>query len=165
MDPDRAAAGLIQIVTQTMDEAVHRGGAWVVCRPGCAECCLGVFSISTSDAHRLQQGLAELTTNDPSRAGRVRQRARLALTASGDDDPCPALDPDTLTCDLYAHRPVPCRTFGPALRFPEGEIRCCELCYTTATPEQIATAAVPISEPHLAELEIEETTVAEALAR
>jgi Fe-S-cluster containining protein len=146
-----------------MDEAVRRGGAWVVCRPGCAECCLGAFAISTADALRLRQGLAELTLADPPRARSLLDRARRALDSSGDDDPCPALDPATQTCDLYAHRPITCRTFGPAIHFPTGEIRCCELCYTSATPEQIAAAAVPLAAPHLEALEIDETTVAKAL--
>lgn len=164
MDASHPPPDLVQIVTQTMDEAVRRGGAWIACRPGCAECCLGAFAISTADARRLQQGLAELTVKDPPRAARVRRRAGVALETSGEDDPCPALDPESQTCDLYHHRPVTCRTFGPALLFPEGEIRCCELCYKGATPQQVAAAAVPISAEHLAELEAEDTTVAEALA-
>lgn len=165
MPQGRPASALIQIVTHTMDEAVRRGGAWIVCRPGCAECCLGSFEISDDDAHRLQQGLAELVASDPSRAARLRQRASTALETSGEDDPCPALDPETRTCDLYNHRPITCRTFGPALRFPEGEIGCCELCYEGSTEDQLAAAAVTITPPHLQALQADGTTVAQALSR
>ncbi|MGC2211355.1 MAG: YkgJ family cysteine cluster protein, partial [Candidatus Korobacteraceae bacterium] len=59
------------------------------------------------------------------------------------DEPCPALDPETLTCDLYAHRPMTCRVFGPPVR-SEGGLGVCELCFTTATAEEIAAAEVPL---------------------
>jgi Fe-S-cluster containining protein len=53
------------------------------------------------------------------------------------DEPCPALDPDTGRCDLYAARPMTCRVFGPPLRSEEG-LGVCELCFQGATAEQIA---------------------------
>ncbi len=56
----------------------------------------------------------------------------------GDNEPCPVLDPTTGTCDLYEHRPIVCRTFGPPMRTPEGDLATCELCYITATTEEIA---------------------------
>ena len=62
--------------------------------------------------------------------------------AIGDNEPCPILDPATGTCDLYEHRPILCRTFGPPMRTPgdNGEINLatCELCFTHATTEEIA---------------------------
>lgn len=56
----------------------------------------------------------------------------------GDTEPCPVLDPTTGTCDLYEHRPIVCRTFGPPMRTPEGDLATCELCYIAATTEEIA---------------------------
>ena len=56
---------LIQIVDAAMAEAARLGGAWVVCEPGCAECCMGPFPITQLDAWRLRQGLAELERRDP----------------------------------------------------------------------------------------------------
>jgi Fe-S-cluster containining protein len=53
------------------------------------------------------------------------------------DDPCPALDPETGLCDLYDTRPMTCRTFGPPVR-SEGGLAVCELCFHGATDEQIA---------------------------
>src|ERR1700686_2508459 len=93
---------LVQIVDQALAEATRRSGSWLVCREGCTQCCHGPFEISQLDAHRLRQGLAELESHDPRRAGAVRERARHAarLTNFTDDDPCPALDPATGTCDL-----------------------------------------------------------------
>jgi Fe-S-cluster containining protein len=62
--------------------------------------------------------------------------------AIGNNEPCPILDPATGTCDLYEHRPILCRTFGPPMRTPgdNGEINLatCELCFTHATTEEIA---------------------------
>ena len=114
---------------------------------------------------RLQKGLSDLKSSDPKRAARVRQRAQQAvkqLSANfpGDpktgilrededaeaafaefanDEPCPALDPETGACDLYDARPMTCRTFGPPVRSgPEEGLAVCELCYHGATDQQVA---------------------------
>ena len=157
---------LVQIVDAAIAEAARRSGPWLACRLGCNECCMGPFAITPLDVRRLRQGLAELDIRDPERAGRVRVRAKesvarisrefpqdpvaTVLTVDGamDQEPCPALDPDTGGCDLYAARPIPCRTFGPALRFgsePDNEsLAVCELCYHGATDRQIANCAVDL---------------------
>jgi Fe-S-cluster containining protein len=67
---------LIQIVDAALADAARRSGDWLVCRPGCTQCCVGVFAIHQLDAVRLQQGLARLEKTDPQRARRVRERAR-----------------------------------------------------------------------------------------
>ena len=48
------------------------------------------------------------------------------------------LDPATGTCDLYAARPVQCRTFGPPMRDEDDHLTVCELCFTDASPEEVA---------------------------
>jgi Fe-S-cluster containining protein len=53
------------------------------------------------------------------------------------DEVCPALDPATGTCDLYAHRPVQCRTFGPPVRDDEGALTVCELCFINAPEDEV----------------------------
>ena len=151
---------LVQIVDAALEDSARRSGPWLACRPGCTQCCIGVFAITQLDAIRLQEGLAELEQQDPERAKRVRQRARAAvrrlragfpgdpstgiLAESGEDfedfandEPCPVLDPKTSTCDLYSARPMTCRVFGPPLR-SEGGLGVCELCFHGATTEQIA---------------------------
>lgn len=156
---------LVQIVDAALAQAAHKSGAWLVCRPGCTQCCFGPFPISQLDAERLRQGLRQFELTDPKRAEDVRDRARASVvrlsahfpgdTATGilnedeealdrftdfaDDEPCPALDPLTGLCDLYAARPMTCRVFGPPVRSgPEGGLGVCELCYHGATDEQIA---------------------------
>jgi Fe-S-cluster containining protein len=155
---DRA---LIQIVDAAMAEAARKSGDWLVCRPGCAFCCMGLFAISQLDALRLQRGLADLAAIDPERAGRVRFRgARAAARISrefpdgtlsailssdfADDDPCPALDIETNTCDLYASRPITCRTFGPPVRCGSESVGICELCFEGATDDEIAACEVEV---------------------
>jgi Fe-S-cluster containining protein len=151
---------LVQIVDAALADSVRRSGPWLACRPGCTQCCIGVFAISQLDALRLQEGLAELDRRDPERAQRVRQRAQAAVRrlqvdfpgdvstgvvaedtaefeAFANDEPCPVLDPETGMCDLYATRPMTCRVFGPPVR-SEGGLGVCELCFQGATPEQIA---------------------------
>jgi len=65
----------------------------------------------------------------------------------GNTEPCPVLDPTTGTCDLYQHRPIVCRTFGPPMRTPEGDLATCELCYITASTEEIATCELDPTVP------------------
>jgi Fe-S-cluster containining protein len=182
MDGDRK---LVQIIDAAHAESAGKAGAWLVCRPGCAACCMGPFAITPLDAVRLRRGLAEL---EPERAARVVERARgsirrlerefpgdttarvLAEDGAADNEPCPALDPATSTCDLYAARPVTCRQFGPPLRFEGEETGVCELCFDGATPEQIEACSVVIGDRGLetrliAELpSAGETLVAYALA-
>ena len=70
---------LIQIVDAALADAARRSGEWLVCRPGCTQCCVGVFAINQLDAARLQQGLADLKQTDPQRARKIRQRARKSI--------------------------------------------------------------------------------------
>ncbi|MGA7375224.1 MAG: YkgJ family cysteine cluster protein [Candidatus Sulfotelmatobacter sp.] len=157
---DRA---LIQIVDSALADATRRSGKWLVCRPGCTQCCIGAFPINQLDAARLRRGLAELDSNAPVRAVAVRARARDAvarlspdfpgdpesgLLDEGDaalrrfsefanDEPCPALDPATGHCELYESRPMTCRVFGPPVRCEDG-LGVCELCFQGATDKEIA---------------------------
>jgi len=171
------ARQLVQIVDAAAAEAVRKGGAWVVCRPGCWQCCIGTFPISQADARRLGEGLAELAARDGERAARIQERAeaflRLEEAGAADEAACPALDPEAGTCDLYAWRPLTCRTFGPAVRWGGAGVGVCELCFEGATEEEIAACAVELDTGELedaVEAEIEErtgvsgaTTVARAL--
>ena len=162
---------LVQIVDTALAEAVRRGGPWIACKPGCSECCLGPFPITQLDALRLRQGLLELQAADPARAARVRERARAATPS--DDEPCPALDPEHGTCDLYAARPLTCRAFGPAIRWNSEAVGVCELCFVGASDDEIAACEVLLDDGGreaalLAELEASglsgETLVASVLA-
>ena len=150
---------LIQIVDSALADVTRRSGAWLVCRQGCTQCCIGVFAINQLDAHRLRRGLEELERSSPARAEHVRARARDAVarltpefpgdpatglldegTASfadfANDEACPALDPVTGSCELYESRPMTCRVFGPPVRSEHG-LGVCELCFHGATDEEI----------------------------
>jgi len=152
--------GFVQIVDAALAEAAGKAGAWLVCKPGCCECCIGPFAISDRDAARLRAGLEELQADDPHRAARLRHRARIAT--GGEDEACPALDPDTGTCDLYAARPFTCRVFGPPIQWGGEAVGVCELCFDGATDEQIAACRVKLAVP---ESELSgDTTVAQAIA-
>ena len=155
---------LIQIVDTAVADAYQRGGHHLVCKPGCSQCCIGVFPIHHQDADRLREGLEALTQQDPAKATRIRARVADSLTRldpwfPGDlaigilsedyeaailfeefanDEPCPVLDLDHGTCDLYEHRPILCRTFGPPMRTEENNLATCELCFIHATTEEIA---------------------------
>ena len=123
-----------------------------------------MFAINQLDAARLRRGLARLAGHDPERAEAVRRRAREAAArlsrdfpgdpltgllgdseeerrrfeTFADEEPCPALDPDEGTCDLYDACPMICRTFGPPVRVEEGGLGVCELCYRGCSEEEVA---------------------------
>ncbi len=161
---DAADRQLLAAVGERMTEGVRRSGEWVVCQAGCTQCCIGPFAISKLDARRLREGLQALAANDAERAEAVRSRAEAylglaapvypgdpvtgelrdesALPDSLDELPCPALDPETGWCDLYAARPITCRTFGPVTIAADRTLQACELCYDGATAEQMAECAV-----------------------
>jgi Fe-S-cluster containining protein len=164
-------SALVQIVDAALASATQRSGQHLACRPGCTQCCHGVFPISQQDAARLREALRALDQSDPQRSSRIRTRTtksfiRLAplfpgdittgildedyedatlfadesKDAIGENEPCPVLDPATGTCDLYAARPIVCRTFGPPMRTLEGDLATCELCFIHASTEEIIAA-------------------------
>jgi len=156
---------LIQIVNSALADSFQKSGKWLACRPGCSQCCHGVFAINQLDAIRLRKGLAELELQDPERAARLRQRARETIARLSEDypgdpvsgvldeddtdeaakrwddfansEPCPVLDPATGKCELYESRPVICRTFGPAMK-TDDELGHCELCFVGASDDEVA---------------------------
>lgn len=171
---------LVQIMDAALADAAVRCGHWLACRPGCNQCCSGVFRIGPLDAERLRAGLAEA---NPEKAEYIRGRVResvLRLTPGypgdthtgilfededslerfedfADDEVCPVLDTVTGTCDLYAHRPMTCRTFGPPVRTADEGFGVCELCFVGAPEEDVAAAELHLPDPAL-EARLEEET-------
>jgi len=141
----------IQILDAALAESVRQSGPWLVCKLGCTECCHGPFPITQLDAVRLRAALAELEISDPRRAVRVlgRSREMVARGEQGEEDPCPVLDPATGGCDLYAGRPVTCRTFGPPVRWGAEPLGICELNFDGASDQKIAACAVDLDVRHL----------------
>lgn len=191
---------LVQIMDAALAEAARRAGLWLACRPGCTQCCHGAFAINALDAARLAAGMGELRASEPGLAAALERRARAWLAEHGAEFPgdaetgrlgeteedgerfdefandaaCPALDPATGRCDVYAWRPMTCRVFGPPVRAADDEgsegLGHCELCFVGATPEQVAACEMPVPHEREAELlaqmpEQGETVVAFALLR
>jgi len=190
---------LVQIMDAALVDAARRAGQWLACKPGCTQCCHGAFSINALDALRLQAGMNVLHAADTSTAEAVRARAHSWIAEHGpafpgnretgilgtsdtdsekfeefaNDAPCPALNPSTGLCDVYAWRPMTCRVFGPPVRSTDADghqgLGHCELCFIGATPEQVAAYEMQI--PHQAEANLleplgsQETVVAFALLK
>jgi Fe-S-cluster containining protein len=186
---------LVQIVDAALADAAQRAGEWLVCKLGCTQCCYGAFAIGALDALRLRTGMDALRAEEPELAAEVERRARNWIAEHGAEFPgdlstgllgdseqererfedfannaaCPALDPATGRCDVYAWRPMTCRVFGPPVRMGDGDaLGHCELCFTGASDEEIAECEMPI--PHELEAELldeigakDETVVALAL--
>jgi Fe-S-cluster containining protein len=167
---------LVQIVGASLARAAEQAGEWLVCRPGCTQCCYGAFAINQLDAARLRVGMRVLRETDPVAAEDIEKRARAWITEFGAEFPgnrdtgrigesdedrerfeefatdaaCPALDPATGLCGVYDWRPMTCRVFGPPVRMEvdvgEEGLGHCELCFNGATPEQVAVCEMPV--PH-----------------
>jgi Fe-S-cluster containining protein len=174
--PIRGDQKLVQIVDAALADVTRRSGDKLACRPGCTQCCIGVFAINQLDAARLQRGLRKLEAEAPERGAAVRERARDAVSrlsgnfpgdaASGilgdseeciqrfenfgNDEPCPALDPQSGLCELYESRPMTCRVFGPPVR-SEGGLGVCELCFQGASSEEIAACEMVADPENLEE--------------
>ena len=191
---------LVRIVDAAWADAARRAGPRLVCRVGCTQCCHGPFAIHALDALRLRSGMEVLRTTDPSVAAAIEGRARAWIAEYGpdfpgdaetgrlgeseeargrfedfaDDAPCPALDPASGRCDLYAWRPMTCRLFGPPVRVEGGSeeqpaLAHCELCFAGAHAAEVAACEMHV--PHDLEAQllgkldtVGDTVVAFALA-
>ena len=175
-------AEFVQIVDAALADAAARSGDWLACRPGCNQCCTGVFRISPLDAERLREGLRKLRQSDPDRAAQIEARAAISIVRLsdeypgdivtgvlhededslerfadfGDEETCPVLNPLTGTCDLYAHRPLTCRTFGPPVRTEEDGYGVCELCFVGAPAEAVAAAEMMLPSPFVEQTLLDE---------
>jgi len=162
---DRA---LLAEVDQRLAEGARKAGDRLACRPGCTSCCIGVFTINLLDAWRLRRGLEQLEKTDPARARLVRERAENAVRLLKEEFPgdartglldndearidsftekfsetaCPALDPGTGLCDLYAHRPITCRTFGLPVLEGNEKLAPCSLCFRGCRSTEIEDCRV-----------------------
>lgn len=173
---------LVQIVDASLAEVTHRAGALLACRIGCTQCCHGAFAINALDAARLRAGMDEIRAANPALAAEIEHRARNWYAANSADFPgdwkigvlgssveeqerfaefaneaaCPALDPATGRCDVYAWRPMTCRVFGPPVRSKNDDgvegLGHCELCFVGAASEEIAACEMPV--PHALEAEL-----------
>jgi Fe-S-cluster containining protein len=168
---DAADAELTRSFDSRLAAAVRRAGPHVTCRRGCTPCCIGVFDITALDARRLRRGLAVLRAERPQMAAGVAARAAAqwaaqreafpgvptsaGVLADGDEGrerffsafaevPCPALDPRTGGCLLYAFRPLSCRSYGVPLRYGAEVLPPCPLNFTTATAAEVAAATAEV---------------------
>ncbi len=154
---------LIQIVDAAMADAALRSGGHLVCRPGCSQCCVGVFPIAQEDADRLhracwrssrpiQHAPSAYTSARPSvdasgslvsrRCGngnsrRILRRSR-SLRGVREQRALPRSRPHNRDLRSLCSAPVLCRTFGPPMRTEEDNLATCELCYIHASTEEIA---------------------------
>lgn len=166
-------AQLVQIVVAALADAARRAGPWLACRIGCTQCCHGAFAINALDAARLREEMQTLHHTDPALAAELTRRARAWIEQYGPDFPgdlasgrlgeseadqarfedfaneaaCPALDPATGRCDVYAARPMTCRVFGPPVRMGDGDVLGhCELCFHGAPKAEVQACEMTL--PH-----------------
>ena len=152
--PSSGDQKLIQIVDAALADVTREAGnGWSAALD--ARNAASAYSPSINSMRRACSGdLPNLKAACPERAARVRQRAResvarlspefpgdpsaafwtkeksaaSAFAEFANDEPCPALDPETGNCELYESRPMTCRVFGPPVRSEDG-LGVCELCF------------------------------------
>ncbi len=178
---------LVQIVDAALADAARRAGSFLVCRLGCTQCCVGAFAINALDAVRLREGMAELRLSEPALAAEIERRAKVWIAEHGPEFPgdvstgilgtseseqerfeefandavCPALDPATGRCDVYAWRPMTCRVFGPPVRMGDGDaLGHCELCFIGAREDEVEACEMLV--PHELESDLIEETGSQA---
>jgi Fe-S-cluster containining protein len=167
---------------------------------GCPACCQGPFPINRLDELRLQRGLRALAEAEPERAREIAARAAadvaaLARDYPGDAEagvlwedesrrepfftrhgarPCPALDLRSGRCQLYAFRPITCRTFGPPVHLGGRDLEACEACFRGSPADEDACRVTPdaagredaiLDRLEATEGDRGETIIAHALAR
>jgi Fe-S-cluster containining protein len=186
---------LVQIFDASLADAAGRAGERLACRTGCTQCCHGAFVLSPLDVLRLRAGMDTLRASKPDLAAEIEHRAGMWVVEHGPEFPgdpqtgllgnskvdrerfegfaneavCPALDPASGRCDVYAWRPMTCRIFGPPVRMGDGEALVhCELCFVGASTDEVAACEMTVPSDLEAELldEIpskDETVVAFAL--
>jgi len=162
---------LVRIVDASLADAARRAGERLVCRMGCTQCCYGAFAINELDALRLSEGMETLRRTEPDLAADIQRRARAWIAEHGPKFPgdlkagalgrssedverfedfaneaaCPALDPVTGRCDVYAWRPMTCRVFGPPVRMGDGNaLGHCELCFVGASKQVVAACEMAV---------------------
>ena len=172
MSLGRGDRRLLALVDAALDRARAAANHHLVCRSGCTPCCFGPFAITQLDAWRLREGLRALAETEPDRAAAVRQRAAATVARQAPafgagsvgvfateaeeekfyetfaSDPCPALDPDSGACSVYAWRPVACRTYGPPVRIDGDDLPPCPLCFKGAAGTAVEAARQTIDVAH-----------------
>jgi Fe-S-cluster containining protein len=92
--------------------AIRAYSADWLCAKGCDTCCrqlADVPQLIAGEWDLLQEGLASLP---PERFGEIRQRTAVLTLQPNRPVVCPLLDLQTGACQVYAHRPIACRTYG-----------------------------------------------------
>jgi len=83
-----------------------------LCRQGCDGCCRRLAEVprlTTAEWDLLREGLAALSPE------KIREIGKDITALSGQSSRpivCPMLDPSQGACQVYAYRPVACRTYG-----------------------------------------------------
>jgi Fe-S-cluster containining protein len=109
---------LVARVDELCRQITNDWGEYLVCRPGCDSCCrhLRLFPVEAAALAVALDGLSP----------QVRDQLLVRAAGCGEDDPCPLLIGGL--CQLYADRPLICRTHGLPLLLEGEEGRRIDFC-------------------------------------
>jgi hypothetical protein len=132
-----AYAALVEKV-DAFAKSAHNGQAeFLRCGYGCDGCCRVRRSATRVEIAHIQAHLSGYPADR--RAALARRRARLDATGEAR---CVFLDDDG-GCAVYAARPLICRTHGPAVRLPDGELAWCALNFSDQEPQDVEALLDP----------------------
>jgi len=120
---DEHLSSLYAKVDAFFDAAVQADPGAFACRAGCDTCCRSDLAVWGVEAASLREALRALA---PAARRVVIERARGGST-------CVFRDPAAGTCDVYAARPLICRSHGLAV-LAEGRLDTCPLNYREGWP-------------------------------
>ena len=120
---DAHLATLYARVDAFFQAAVQARSTAFACRAGCDGCCQFDLTLFGVEATLLRVAFQAL---EPAARARVVERARSGST-------CVFRDPHVGTCDVYASRPLICRTHGLAI-LVDGRLDTCPLNYREGWP-------------------------------
>ena len=108
---------LVHKVDQVCKNLMNHYRAYIICSPGCSQCCEVERTVLPIEAHVIEQ---QLSIFSPQRIKKLRARHRK------NDASCPMLWENL--CSIYFARPIICRTHGLPIFYTEAEITFIDYC-------------------------------------
>ncbi len=119
------------------DRVASRHAGEMACRSGCTDCCQAQLTLTAVEAGVLSD---RLPTLPPAIRRRLAGRARVAMARTDDSGPCAGLGAGG-RCELYANRPLVCRSHGVPVRVGRAALPVLEACPHNFRDDAVARLA------------------------
>ena len=127
---------LVAKVDSFAQDVTESQSQWLTCDAGCSGCCQNRRS-----AFAVENAEIRAYLNLQPKGLRAQLSERLTTQAVRNGERCIFLN-ESDRCDVYPVRPIICRTHGPAVKLPDGELAWCALNFEDMTNDEVV-ASVP----------------------